>query len=236
MSDEFDLSGLSNEDRDLIISKLAPSLMGGQKPEDEHSACAETFKIYQETILMLAQAMDEMAEKLGVIDSFKAVIDTLMNLSNEQIKAQEMAEMKEKLGSIYSPFSEKYATISQGGNLEELLYKAIKELQKRSDYNDDMPSAFVTDKMGEFQKMLDALNAPAGEAVKPEGAVSVEKTTVAPKAEKGADVTVPEAKEAVPEATPEEKPDAYGLTPSKLKELEERAKKARAMAKGKKKE
>lgn len=238
MDNSYDLSGLLPEDKDLIIQKLAPQLMkgqldgsSGQEPEgDEHSACVDTFKLHEQAIFMLAQALDEIQEKLGITNQFKDVIDSLMELADESIKQQEMQEMEEKLGSIYGPYSDKYSALSQGkGNLKDTMYNSIKELQKRPDYHDGMPEMFVKDKMGEFQKMLDGLT---GGAASPEGAVSVEKTTVAPKAAKGMNATIPEVADAAPEepAEGEETPDAFGLTPSKIAELQERATKARALA------
>ena len=74
MDNSYDLSGLLPEDKDLIIQKLAPQLMkgqldgsSGQEPEgDEHSACVDTFKLHEQAIFMLAQALDEIQEKLGI--------------------------------------------------------------------------------------------------------------------------------------------------------------------------
>ena len=213
MSD-YDLSGLSDEDKNAIISKLAPSLMQGQGQEpdgDEHSACSDTFQLHQEAILMLAKAMDDMQEMLGITSKMKDIVDTLMEMSDESIKKQEMEEMEEKLGGIYGPYSDKFSTLSPGGDLKEVMYQAIKGLQKRPDYNDGMPEAFVKDKMAEFQKMLDGLQ---GEAAKPEGtAVKVEKTEVAP---------VEAAPEAVAEKAPEEAPAPFGLTPEKIADLKKR--------------
>jgi hypothetical protein len=234
-----DLSGLNPEGRDAIISKLAPQLMGNN--QNNGHECDEVHQILIQAIKVLAEEVDSLSEKLGGYDKqnelYGNVVNGLLDIANDKIHEEEMGEFESKFGSEVGEYEEPWNALHpEGGHkpLKDTMFEALKELKGRSDYNDEMPSAFIKDRLGMLKGMIDKIK---GVGQEPKAA-EVTSLKVAPgdetpatepvAAEKGAAFETPKSEELEPKPSkevsdPVEETDAYGLTPSKIKEMKDKA-------------
>jgi len=196
---EYNIDGLSENEKQELLSLLTKIGAYGEEPVEEHCDVEEDIEMLEPIKKVIQQMLDKIAAMDDEIDALsklvnEEIIGGVTKLYNEKSRMEGISGLSSKYADKFGPYSDFYKELS-GKDIFDALYDEIDERKKATpDWDDEHELSTIEELTGELKNRLEKFKSIPG-------VVSVEATVN--KMEK------PEEEKA-PELNPEdEKKKAY---------------------------
>jgi predicted RNase H-like nuclease (RuvC/YqgF family) len=183
---EFDLSLLSDADKDELVRAVLEKTATGGEPMEENAGEQTDIEQDEATIAPLVQALEYLVEKIEALEAkvcqldktvMEDIIGGITNLYDENIHTQKKAGIKAKYGKHFEPFEGALKELYPDDDIYESLMGEIESMKGGEGYTEDGEGSKVQEIADRLKEKLSKASEAVGGPKATVAEVTVEKTS-----------------------------------------------------------